>query len=445
MSLAPMFRRPIFLVAAAVLVWGISPASAQEMRTWTSVDGKTVQAAFVSFDGTTVVLRGAGGQSYAFNKEKLSQRDLLYLLENPTAAPAPAPAPATTTTTTTTTKSTSPSKSGKVPNPAKDAKIDRKTFVAAGTFEIPQAKFDVLETPHFKIMHSPKAKPEEIAELAERLWLDTHYFHPTLAKKFEQHKKAVFLVDEESTYLAIGEWFSELLNQAGQADAAASVAKTWPLSASGTVHLPPEIAGKNAVLPSARVFRTYKSSGDPDDKDVEKIRGVWVPFRVHCLAKDLFGEVTGPVSSKGSGGYHGLSTGHAYFKEVSLTDTSETSLLSTESVEDVKSTGGFAGAGAWPEELKKQIRGKEVSPTLAALVDLTPQNATPATNVLAYSFLHFLHSNPERVAGWTKLVESISTSSQVPEIEEMAKLLGFESAPAMEKAWLDYLSSPAFK
>ena len=424
-----MNTRLVFLLLPAAIIGMSSTLHALEMRTWTSADGRTLQAEFVSFDGTTVTVKDPTGRRMSFNKAKLSQGDLDYIKDVAPAVAAPLGAV----------------KPGKVSNPAKDAKIDASQFKPAGKFEIPQATFDVLETPHFKIMHSPKAKPAELAELAERLWLDTAFFHPTFSQKFTQRKQAIFLVDEETTYLAIGQWYAKLLGDIGNAEAANQVSKSWSRSAAGSVQLPSDIADKNGVLPAARVFRSYEPTGDPDNKRAEKVKGVWVPFRVHCIASDLLDVQTGSVSNFGSGGYFALATGYAYYKEVSLTGKSETSLLSSQSVEDVKATGGFTGADGWPEELKKQIRRKDITPQLSILTGLTPQNTSAAKNVLAYSFIHFLNSSPERTAGWAKLVERISTSNQVPEPDDMAKLLGFENAAAMEKAWIDYLSGSSFR
>ena len=424
-------RPSVSLIAAAVLAGAVATTGAAEIRTWTSADGRTIEAELVSFDGKTVSLKGANGQRYAFDKSKLSQGDLEYLKEY-----APAPGGSTTT----------PAKPGKVASPAKEAKIDTKTFTKGEKrFEIPQATFEVLETPHFKILHSEKAKPAEIAELAERLWIDTAFFHPTFAQKFTQRKQAIFLVEEETTFLAIGDWYCGLLEETGNPDAAAMVKKTWSQAAAGRVMLPATIADGNGVLPVARVFRSYEKSSEEKDGVGDRVKGVWVPFRVHCISGDLLDVQIGNVSGFGARGLHGITTGYSYYKEVFLTGKSETSLLSAESAEDAKSTGGFEGASSWPDELKKVIRKKELTPALATIIDLTPQNATPATNVLAYSFIHFLHSSQERVAGWAKLVERISTSSQVPEAEDMAKLLGFDSAEALEKAWIEYITGSAFR
>lgn len=423
-------RPAVSLIAAAFMAVATCPNVFAELRTWTSADGRTIEAELVSFDGKTVNLKGPTGQRYAFDKSKLSQGDLEFLKDY-----APAAGSSLTTP-----------KAGKVASPAKEAKIDAKTFVKGDKqFETPQHKFDVLETPHFKVLHSAKAKPAEIAELAERLWIDTAFFHPTFAQKFTDRKQAIFLVDEETTYLAIGEWYAGLLDEIGRGDAAEMVKKTWPLSAAGAVSLPANIADGNGVLPTARVFRTYEKSSEEEDGKGERIKGVWVPFRVHCIAGDLLDVQIGNVSGFGANGLHGLTIGYAYYKEVFLTGKSETSLLSAESAEDAKSTGGFRGSDSWADELKKAIRKKEVTPKMDSIINLTPQNATPATNVLAYSFIHFLHSSPERVAGWPKLIERISTSSQVPEPEDMAKLLGFESAEAMEKQWIEYISGGSFR
>lgn len=425
-----------FLFSLCVLLGlGVLGAGAYEVRTWTNADGRTIQAELISFDGTNVTVKDTNGRRFSFAKTKLSQADLAYLKEYANATPSPFG---------------DKSADVKVSNPAKEAKIDAKSFKEAGEFEIPQGKFLVLETPHFKIMHTKGAKPDDLAELAERMWLDAAFFHTGFARFFQDRRMAIFLVDDEYMYANIGEWYAGLLEQAGGpgVDAAAQVRKTWKQAAAGQVNLPASIADPNGVLPEARVFRNYQIEGTPtaDEKvKTEKIKGVWSPFRVHCLAGDLLGVQTRGLSGFGSRGYYALSTGLAYYKEINLTGKSETSILSSESVQDAKSTGGFSGSDKWGDELRKSIRKGDLKPSFDLLVNLTSQGAAPETNVLAYSFLHFLHSSQARIAGWSALVERISTSNQVPEAEDMAKLLGFPDAATMEKEWIEYISGGKIK
>lgn len=407
----------------------VTAAQAYEMRTWTNADGKTVEAELVSFDGEKVTIKNKAGKRFTFEKTKLSQNDLAYLDEYATVKKDPF--------------GSDGKKNVRVANPAMDAKIDKDTFKEGGEFEIPDAKFEILKTPHFKIMHTKKAKPDDLAELAERLWIDTAFFHQGFDRVFTDRKMAVFLVDEETTYLAIGEWYASLLEKEGHDRAANNVRATWERAAAGTVILPSSIADANGVLKRARVFRTYKSSGNQGRP--EKIRGVWVPFRVHCLAGDLLDAHTGGVSRFASQGWYALSTGYSYYKEVKLAEKSETSILSADSVADVTSTGGFTGSEDWPDELRDVLRKEKIEPKLEMILGLDAQSAKPLTNVLAYSFAYFLQSTPERTIGWSALMERISTSNQVPPPDDMAQLLGFENAADMEKQWVEFIKSRRFK
>lgn len=430
MKAVPRLWSPV-LLAAALLAAG--SACAYEMRTWTSADGKTIEAELTSFDGAIVTAKSKAGDRLTFKKEKLSQADLLYLKEY---------APVTAV-------------SGwgvrnkpkeKTANPAKEAVIDRKQFKPGKDFQIPDETFLALETPHFKVLYSKGTKPEELAELAERLWLDAAFFHATFPQKFTERKLAIFLVDDEYTYQAIGQWFAKLLEEGNANANAAGVRATWKESAAGTISMPAAIADPNGILPNARVFRGFQSTGSGDKRPEKPVKGVWNPFRVHCIAGDLLGVQTGGVQGFGAKGYYALLTGYSYYKEIFLTGTSETSILSAQSNNSAKSAGGFKSEPkTWADELRKLIRKGTVKPGLAMLYDLEGITATAETNVLAYSFAEFLHSSPERVAGWCALVERISTSNQVPESEDLAKLLGFADAATLEKQWIEFVRSTKFK
>src|SRR4051812_13929305 len=173
---------PHRLAAAAglLLVLGSSVAHALEPRTWVILDGRVIEAELKKVSGAQVTLLDKDNRQVVLDKSQVSIGDLDYIKENSpedkssgfVARSGPAPA---------------------LPNPAKSAKIDPKTFVKApGTFSINAGEpFQVLETPHFKIMYNKPADPGDLAELAERLWLDTAFFHSTFAQKFRQRKMAI--------------------------------------------------------------------------------------------------------------------------------------------------------------------------------------------------------------------------------------------------------------
>jgi hypothetical protein len=408
-------------------------ASALEVRTWTSVDGRTLEAEFVKMDDEKVTLKDKMGRQFDIKKAQLSQADLRYLQE---FAP----------------KSLSPmTPSGKKPPPppmpGKEAKIDQKTFKKlTETFVIPGETFYILETPHFLVMHSEKTEAGDLGETAERMWLDMNFFHPGFSQKFQDRRMAVFLVDDEYTYKSLGEWYAGNIKNSGMPNAednAANIAATWPRAAAAGMHLTGDLTEKYKVLSHARVFRAYQPGYQGKQ---EKVKGVWVPFRVHCLASDMVDAQTGGVSGFGAKGLFAIETGHAYYKEIQYTGKSETSLLRAEGTEKkVDTTGGFDPGKSWPEELKKLLRREKVKPSIQDLWNTNLQSANVETNALAYSFSRYLQSTTERLANYSKLLETIDASHQIPEPESLAKLYGFENVKAMEADWIEYLKSPEFR
>ncbi len=432
-------RKPVRLILAVATLAAATISHALEQRTWTSLDGRTLEAELVRADAEKVDLKDKTGRTFTVKRAQLSKADQDYLTE---MAPKTGSLPFS-----------GEKKPGAVPNPAKEAKIDTKTFVKRTEvfkMEKPAHEFFVLETPHFLILHPEKVDAKDVGELAERVWLDMNFFHPTFGQKFKDRRMAVFLAGDEETYNDIGMWYAEMVASTGNglgndqaAEAAGRIKATWPQSAAGGVRLSQDLVDKYQVLSLARVFRNYQKEGSGKEKE---IKGVWIPFRVHCLASDMVGIQAGGVSDFGAKGYHALTLGHAYFKEIQLTGRSETSILNATGTDNkVGSTGGFQNAKNWPDELKKLIRRKDLTPTLGEIYKLTAANGTPGTNVLAYSFARFLQSTPDRIAMWAKLLEQIDTASQVPEANDLAKALGYTDANALEAAWAEWLRSSEFR
>jgi len=56
-----------------------------------------------------------------------------------------------------------------------------------------------------------------------------------------------------------------------------------------------------------------------------------------------------------------------------------------------------------------------------------------------------MQSTPQRLAAYTKMIERIDTSQQVPEPVEIAKLFGFETPEEFEADWKDFIESTSFK
>lgn len=440
-------RLSALLIAGAVLLGLPLPhASALEMRPWLKIDGTMFDAIFVRQVGEKIQLSDKDGRPVELLRSQLSFGDLDYIAEN-------APPDKTIKSL----GGTGPKP--KLPNPAKEVKVDRKLYKKeAGDFKINSRTYRVCETPHFKVMYLKPADPVDMAELAERLWVDTAFFHSTYIGKWVDRKMAIILVNDDEAYEDIGSWAADMISASDDPkdkERAEDLRKTWPQSASGVINMPQAQADEQKIFGHLRVFRTYsekvmvdRTTGKEVSRTKEQVKGVWVPFRTHCLAADMLGLQAGGTSGATPEGSFAVFTGHAYYKEILLNGRSETSRLYTEGTgKDVGSAGGFKSDKDWADELKKLLRKKEGpwKPDLDLLFKLESKAARLHDNVFAYAFSRFLQSTPERLTAYNKLCQKIDTANQVPDIEEIATIYGYENGEAFKKAWVAYMESPEFK
>lgn len=415
----------------------VQSASALEMRTWLKIDGTMFEAEFLRQLGTDVEIRDKDGRVQKIPKTQLSFGDLDYIAEN-------APPDKTTKT-----LGGGNAPKPKLPNPAREVKMDTRVFKKeAGDFKINDRTYRVCETPHFKVMYMRPSDPMDIGELAERLWVDTAFFHSTFIPKWTDRKMGIILVNDDEAYEDVGSWYADMIAEAGtdQAkDTAERIRKTWPQSAAGTVNMPQAQADEQKVFSHLRVFRAFRvttQGGKP-----QPIKGVWVPFNTHCLAGDMLGIQAGGGGGVSPEGSFALFTGHSYYKEIQLNGRSETSRLYTEGTgKDVGSAGGFKSDKDWAGELKKMIKkGGEWTPNLDQLFKVQNNGARQADNVFAYAFARFLQSTPERLSAFNKVCQKVDTANQVPDIEEIAKIYGYENGEAFKKAWVAWMDSSDFR
>ncbi len=427
-------RRSLFAAAGALALFlSVQYSAALEMRTWLSIDGRLLEAELVRVVGDKVELRKKDGAVVQVPKSALSFGDLDYVAEN---APADK------------TKAALGSSTGpkpKLPNPAKDVKIDKTQFKKeAGDFKINSRTYRVFETPHFKIMYMKPTDPGDLAELGERLWLDTAFFHSTFIPKWSERKMAVILVNDQEAYEDVGSWFADMLASSGNKEGAARVRATFPKSASSTLYMPPADADAQAVFAEVRVFRTT-------DQRRQTVRGVWDPFRTHTLASSLLDVQAGNVTGASPEGSFAIFTGHAFYKEIQLTGRSETNLIGVQgSGNDVGSAGGFKDAKDWAPELKKLIRKEpEMWGPEKNIKEIWSMKSADGANtrniVFTYAFSRFLQSAPERLSAYNRLCEKIDVSNQVPTLDEIGKLYGYESEALFIKAWVAWMDSSDFR
>lgn len=421
-------KRTLGLIVALVSVFGT--AHALEPRTWVIMDGRTIEGTLVKTQGNAVIILDANSRQLQLDKSWLSIGDNDYVKEF---------SPETKT-------GFAATQAVALPAPAKLAKVDTKAFVKKGSITLPNATFDILETPHFKVMSVKGGSlADDVAELAERMWVDGAFFHSTFMQKFRSEKMAIFLAADETTYEGIGSWYAELLEKSGRAEDANRVRATWPKSSAGTMTLPVENAREHALMQHARVFRSYRKSGD--GKRTEQLKGVWVPFHVHCLAGDVLSVQAGGVSGFGSKGWFAVTTGHSYEKEIGLTGKTETNIVSAQSASgrDATTSGGFKDSRNWASELKKLIRKGDYKPSLELIYAMEPVAASEKDIALAYGFARYLQSTLPRLSNFNKLIQRVSTSNQMPDPDSLAKIYGFDNAAALEADLLKYLTSTDFR
>jgi hypothetical protein len=155
----------------------------------------------------------------------------------------------------------------------------------------------------------------------------------------------------------------------------------------------------------------------------------------------------GGVSEYGSEGYFAISTGHAYFKEISLAGKSETQLLSVEGTgrDEISSKSGFADGSSWARSLRPLVRSGKVAVELDPLLKLKAENLNPERLVLIYSLACYMQGDSKRLAAFAKMIRRIESSNQIPVPQEIATIFGFESVESFEADWAKFIKEGDFK
>jgi hypothetical protein len=422
------------LLAGATLFSLQQGVHALEPRTWISLDGHTIDAELIKTEGDMVELKDKEGRTLKVSRISLSYGDNDYIAE---FAPEEKKGGLT------------PKPSGKVklPSPAKEMKFSPKVVKKdAGEIKLGNLTFRFCESPHFKILYSKGVDPSDTAELAERLWHDTAFFHASFAGKFKDRRMAIIIADTEKDYPALGKWFEEELRSSGNTKAADSIQKSWLEGGSTTIGLSSGTAADNGLLTEATVIRMIGRTPPKDQKAKgDSAKGVWGSFRTHVLAGDLMQIQAGGVAGFAKEGIFAIFTGHSFYKEIDLTGTSVTGVIQQDTGNKASAGKGYENGKNWAGELKQRIRKGDVKPSLFTLFASSRNDAKADDLALAYSFSRFLQSTPERHTAYGKLMERISTAKQVPDTAAIAKIYGLENEEALEKEWLSYVSSGDFR
>jgi len=427
-------------LACILLLAGLTTiGQSAEMRMWLSRKGGQLEAQLLNVQGDTVTLIDKESRETRIKMEELSLSDRMHLVEvggvDETVIG-----------------------SGKAGLVEKEIKIDSTQFKKQKepmTFGDKMPKgFEIMETPHFLIGTSGKVQGHSIAETAERLWHGMAFQHVGFRQDWGDKHMLILLAEDREVFKALGKWNANNIatvmmhhGKDGQ-DAAAEATATWDKVAANYMYLPDEMAAKDNILKEALVFNVKETNAKEASHESARFRKVFDPFSTHVIAGHLL-QITmgGGVSSFGSEGYYAIETGHSFFKEISLSGKSETSLItvSGSSKDEFASKGGFADGSSWARTLRALVRSGKVSPKLDSMFKWKTEDLNPERLVVMYSFACYMETDTKRLAAFAKMIRRIDTSSQIPSQMEIAKLFGFDKVEAMEADWIKFIKEGDFK
>ncbi len=415
------------MVVAAGLALGAS-ALAEDVRTWTSLKGSTVDATLGKLDGPTAILVTKDRKEIKLAVTDLSLADRQYLVENFQAPEAILTA-------------------GELSTPEKDVKIDSGTFKKLPeklklSKDQSEGIFDQMQTEHFLIAYAGDVRPQVVAEIAERLWHGMAFYHMNFRRDWGEKRRVIFVCEDREAYKALGDWVAqnlaaEAVNAEGQ-QRAQQHAATWNRVGGTAIGLPDEMCEEQKFHPSATVFNMDNG---------REFKKVFTAFPTHCIAGDLLNQQMGGVSGIGNKGYFTIVTGHAFYKEIRLSGVTETHLLDVSGTggDEISSKSGFDDGTAWSRILKSEVKREKIKPNLEEIFAVQSDTLNPAKLVLVYSLANYLQSNPKRVCAFARTIRRVESNNTIPELEELAKIYGFDSVQAMEADWIEYIKSNDFK
>lgn len=396
---------------------------AAEMRIWTSRVGGTLEAQFGSIQGENVILIPADSRQIKLKLVDLSLADRQYLVEYGGAA-------ADIIT------------GGKPGLVEKNLRLDtsgfRKLDDKLTLGDSPFSTYDLFETPHFLIATAGKVRPQAMAETAERLWYGMAFHHMNFRKDWGDKRMLILMVEDRKAYNELGKWFAARLNAAGHEDAAMRVSNSWEKSGATGINLDEETMNERNLFGNAQVYNVT---------DAIRFRKELAPFPTHSLAGRLLTHQMRGVSSFGAEGYFALTTGHAYFKEISLAEKSETQLLAVEGTmqDEISSKRGFEDGSSWARSLRPLVRSGKVEAKLEPMLMWKAEDLNPERLVLIYSFAYYMQSDMKRLAAYANLIRRIESSNQIPPPIEIAKIFGFETVEELEEDWKNFITGKDFK
>lgn len=302
----------------------------------------------------------------------------------------------------------------------------------------PSEGYDLFETPHFLIASSGRVRPQATAETAERLWFGMAFHHMNFRRDWGDKRMLILLVEDRDSLEGLGAWYMQRLNRANQQEFAARVSATWGQAGSTVIHLDEETISKHNLHPTALVFNVTDNS---------RFRRGPSPFVIHAISGRLLAHQMGGISSFGDEGYFAITTGHAYFKEISFGGEAETQLLTVSGTanDEIGSQRGFDDGSSWSRTLRRMVRRGTVEPELEPMLRWRSEELNPERLVLIYSFAYYMQSDLQRLTAYANMIRRIESSNQIPPAIEIAKIFGFETVEELENDWKAFIISRDFR
>ncbi|WP_308988143.1 hypothetical protein [Roseibacillus persicicus] len=400
-------------------------AQAADLRVWTSRQGSTIEAQLSRVDGDFAVLVTPEPKEIKVKVEDLSLADRQHLVEY-----ADQPDSIITEI--------------ELGVPEEDVRIDKKQFKKLDKQlvfdEDSELLFDLMESDHFLIATAGKARPNAVAEIAERLWHGMAFQHMNFRTDWGDQKLVIFLIEDEGLYAAMGKWYIGHLKKLGEEEAANKTSQLWDRVSGTSVSLPNDVQDNYNVFSRARVLRIR-------DSQSRSYRKVFGAFPTHTIASTLLAKQMGGQSDISPPGYFALLVGHAYYKEIQLAEKSETTMLSADDYEgdEIAETRGFQDGTSWAKTLRKLVKSGDVKLDVNQMLSLEGQGLTPEGLVTLYSFAYYMNSTPARVSALAEMVRRIESNKQIPASVEIAKIFGFDSVEALQEDWKEFVLSRDFK
>lgn len=393
----------------------IAVNSRAEVRKWTDVEGRTLEAELVSQTASEVQLRLAGGQLATVAKLRLSSADRSFL-ESASASQAPRGVPQEVR--------------ADVKAPAFfQVQLDPKQWKVTSKPEamgITGYDFDeMLESPHFLVFGGKKVKESHLlayAEAGERLVSHIGYDMPGFLKSMDGRRMTLWLAPTKEEHVLVGKAL----------EAIGSPSLEWEESSIAGLSLNDDVTEKNKLLESGRGFVTdYESTSQGNVR--------WTK-RIHFLTGSLVGFYL-PDYGQDAASMRMMELCYSYYLERMIGGKIESKVKYSGEMDVVE---GFKNGRDWEGAVKRLLAKSPVKPSIEKFTTQEPGDAEPIDVAFGYGLVKFIFTNAERKAAFNDLVEKCRTERRSPAGVDYANIFRATSVEDFDRIWLEYLKSPEF-